>query len=411
MKSVKEITRDPSGVRVHPARVAIVTHYMPPHIGGIELVAESLFGAYKSLGFEVRWIASRAPRDAASVEGSRIRVACWNWLENNMGVPWPVWGPQGFRQLSRLVEWADVIHVHDCLYLGSALAVLLARRKNKKTLLSQHIGFISYRSSLLNIIERFAYKTVGRSVAGSASRLVYSTRAAEEFMEGLLKGRPVYSQAIPNGIDTDRFRPPAPEERASSRKELGLGDSERVVLFVGRLVEKKGVDIFLRVCRLMPSVKFLLVGDGPLAEDISRSRENLVWRPSVPPESMDKVYKSADMLLLPSHGEGLPLSVQEAMSCGLPVVVSRGESFARALEREAACICVERDAPAIKETLTRLFDDLELREGTSARARGLALREWSLAAMARRYCDAVRALAEEAGLPAAQAEDAEKEAR
>jgi glycosyltransferase involved in cell wall biosynthesis len=142
---------------------------MPPHVGGIELVAESLFNAYRGSGLEVRWIASRVPKEAEASEGSRIRVRCWNGLERLFSVPLPVWGWGGVRQLSRLVEWADVIHVHDCLYLGSALSVLFARRSGKKVVLSQHIGMVSYDSALLNGTARLAYGTLGRAVLERAS--------------------------------------------------------------------------------------------------------------------------------------------------------------------------------------------------------------------------------------------------
>ncbi|HVF90647.1 MAG TPA: glycosyltransferase family 4 protein [Blastocatellia bacterium] len=401
MEQVKDIetlkgrvtARDPAPRSERAARVLIVSHYMPPHIGGIELVAESLFKAYGDFGFEVRWIASRAPRDADPVEGSRVRVACWNGLEERLGVPWPLWGWRGCRELSRLVEWADVIHVHDCLYLGSALALVFARRRHKKVLLSQHIGFVTYRSKVLNWLERLAYGIIGRRVLAGVSYLIYSTRAAEEFVVKLLAKRPENAEAIPNGIDTDRFRPPSEEERSVARGEMGLADSDSVVIFVGRLVEKKGVHILLEVCRLMPSVKFLVIGDGPLASELPLDSANLIWKPFFPPESMDRAYKAADLFLLPSHGEGFPLSVQEAMSAGLPVIVSRSEGFAEMLGREGACIPVERAAPAIKDVVSRLLDDPELGRDQAIRGRALVLREWSLPAMARRYAEKVLTLA------------------
>ncbi|HKG23512.1 MAG TPA: glycosyltransferase family 4 protein [Blastocatellia bacterium] len=387
------VARAPAPRLERATRVLIVSHYMPPHIGGIELVAESLFKSYIASGFEVRWIASRAPGDAEPVEGPRIRVACWNWLEERLGVPWPVWGWRGYRELARLVEWADVIHVHDCLYLGSVFALAFARRKQKKVLLSQHIGFVTYRSKLLNYFERLAYRIIGKRVLARVSYLIYSTQAAEEFVVKLLAKRPVNAEAIPNGIDTDRFRPPSREERSAARRELGLAESDPVVIFVGRLVEKKGADIFLEVCRLLPSVKFLLIGDGPLASHVAFDSANLIRIPFLNPESIDKAYKAADIFLLPSHGEGFPLSVQEAMSVGLPVIVSRSEGFTQMLVGEGACIPVERVAPAIKEVVSRLLDDPELGRGPATRARALVLREWSLYVMARRYESRVRALA------------------
>src|SRR6185436_4637143 len=120
-------------------RVGIVTHYMPPHTGGIELIADKLFSAYGRAGFDVRWVSSLEPRDGFKADPGRIRVACWNGFERYLGVPWPVWGVTGVKQLGRLVAWADILHVHDCLYMASALTAVLAKRARKPMIVSQHV--------------------------------------------------------------------------------------------------------------------------------------------------------------------------------------------------------------------------------------------------------------------------------
>src|SRR5437016_2915538 len=102
-------------------RVGIVSSFMPPHLGGLEVAAKAIFDTYVKARFEVRWVASRVPEEAMPYEDGRIRVGCWNGLERWLGVPWPIWGPAGVREVTRLVRWADVLHVHDCLYMGSAL--------------------------------------------------------------------------------------------------------------------------------------------------------------------------------------------------------------------------------------------------------------------------------------------------
>ena len=89
---------------------------MPPHLGGLEVLAENLFRAYKEAGCEVRWVASREPVTAPEFDDGRIRVARYNWSERRLGVPWPVWGPQGWRHISQVIHWANIIHIHDCLY-------------------------------------------------------------------------------------------------------------------------------------------------------------------------------------------------------------------------------------------------------------------------------------------------------
>jgi glycosyltransferase involved in cell wall biosynthesis len=372
---------------------------MPPHLGGIELVAESLFAAYRAAGLDARWVAARVPASAAASEEGRIRVACWNGLERKLGVPWPVWGPGGVRALSKLVEWADVLHVHDCLYMGSALAVLIARHAGRPVLLSQHIGFVRYPHAILNGIEWLANYTLGRGVLSHASHIVFCTPAAEEFVSRLLLGRLEAVTTIPNGIDTRRFRPPSDAERQAARRELRLPEGRRIILFVGRLVDKKGVDLVVEVSRQMPSHHFLIVGDGPLKSLIEDGANNLTWLSLVEPEHMEAVYRAADVFLLPSHGEGFPLSVQEAMASCVPAVVAKGEPFTAMLESEGACLAAERDAGRLREAVSELLSKPALAESIAARARRMVERDWSLEAMSARYLELISVLAEQSRAP------------
>lgn len=367
-------------------RIGIVTHYMPPHIGGIELVADSLFRAYLAAGFEARWVAAREPTHAAAREDGRVRVGCWNGLERKLGVPWPIPGVEGMRELKRLVRWADLLHVHDCLYAASGAATLLARRARKPVMLSQHIGFVKYPFAFLNGVEHLANRTLGRAVLRGATHVVFCTKTAEQFAWPFLKGRTGKTSFIPNGIDTDLFKPPTPQERRCARKNLKLPESTRVALFVGRLVEKKGVDVLAELIRRTPSHLFLIVGDGPLRAKIpAAGSENVQWLPAVAPEAMAGIYQAADVFLLPSHGEGLPLSVQEAMAAGLPVIVSRDEPFTTMLEDENACLATERTPAAFQDSIEMLARDPELSARLAARSRELAVQEWSLDVMTARY--------------------------
>lgn len=354
------------------------------------MMAEALFRSYATAGCEVRWVASRVPATVGSHEGGRIRVGCWNGLERRLGVPWPLWGSTGVREVARLVQWADVLHVHDCPYMGSALAVLFARRARKPVLLSQHVGFVWHPSALLNGLQRLTYQTLGRAVLRRVSHLALCTPASAEFVTALLGGRPEAASTIPYGIDTERFRPPTLAERARARMDLGLPESRRVVLFVGRLVEKKGAALFLEVCRQMPSYHFLMVGDGPLRPE---GPANLMWLRFVQPERMSSVYHAADAFLLPSHSEGFPLAVHEAMATGVPVIVPKGDAYLELLEREGACLTSERTATALGEALGQLWETPGLTAEVAARSRVLVVREWSLEAMEERYLALIRDLA------------------
>jgi D-inositol-3-phosphate glycosyltransferase len=372
-------------VRTQPLsglRIGLVTHYMPPHIGGIERLGETLFQAYTAAGADVRWVASRAPRTTPCRDGGRIRVACWNGLESRLGVPWPVWGPAGVVEVGRLAQWADVLHVHDCLYIGSAAATITATRLQKPVVLSQHVGLVQYSARTLTMIQRLAYRTLGLAVLRRATRVVCCTPAATSFVTRLCHGA-IQLESIPNGVDTGRFHPSSSVERRVARQRFGLPESDPVVLFVGRLVEKKGTGLFLEVARCHPRVQFLMIGDGPLKAPVSQT--NLRWLPRVPPADMVDAYHAADVLLLPSEGEGFPFAVIEAMAAGVPVICSANEEYCQLLGGKEAAFAVERTPGALADALVRALDDSERTGAVARRARDMAVQEFGLEVMAARY--------------------------
>ena len=364
-------------------KIGLVTHYMPPHHGGIERVAETLFSGYARADMDVRWVASRAPATEPIRQDQRVRVACCNVLESVLGVPVPLWGRQGWRELSALVGWADALHVHDCLYPGSAVAVMLARRAGKPVLLSQHVGFVRYRSPVLNWTQHAAYATLGRAVLRHVSWLVLATPTAVNHVAALLGQYARHASTIPNGIDISRFRPATSSERRLARQRLGLPPQGPVVLVVGRLVEKKGIRLVAAMSRQLPGIHFLIVGDGPLRHVLRQRPANVTWVPAIVTERMSECYFAADCLLLPSHGEGLPLVVQEAMACGLPVVISQDEPFAVDLGRLNVCALAPRTVSAMAEQVVEVLTDSGSRLGLRARAHVDS--EWSAAAMVGRY--------------------------
>ena len=286
-----------------------MTHYTPPHTGGIERVAASLVRGLRARGHELQWIASAQPERPGARDGV-TRVASWNVLERRFSMPYPLWSPRAFAALAALVRWADVVHAHDCLYQGSVAAALLARRAGKPFVITQHVGYVPF-GAVVDVAERIAYRTVGRFVLRRADAAVVVSRHVREHFPGIA------FDYIPNGIDTHRFRDASRAERRG-----------KTMLFVGRLVPKKGLLELLDAHERLAAdgVELLVVGDGPLRGHVE-GRRGVRHIASVVADAMPAVYASADVFVLPSRGEGLPLSVQEAMASGLPVVVSTDEAY------------------------------------------------------------------------------------
>jgi glycosyltransferase involved in cell wall biosynthesis len=94
-----------------------------------------------------------------------------------------------------------------------------------------------------------------------------------------------------------------------------------VYLFVGRFVEKKGLAVLRRIATALPDSLFVMLGQGPV-DPGAWGLDNVRVVGAVDQQTLARYYQSADLLVLPSVGEGLPLVVQEAMSAGLPAAVS-----------------------------------------------------------------------------------------
>lgn len=296
-------------------RIVEITHYMPPHMGGIERVAAALTDGLRARGHEVSWLgfADGAPPS----DPSRVAVPAWNLLERRIGLPYPIWTPRALRTLVAHVQRAEVVHVHDCLYMGSAMAALSCARAGRPLLVTQHVGYVPFGAAL-DRVQGLAYRTLGRAVLSAADARVSCSSHVVDWLRSAGIDAPF--AIIPNAVGTERFAVRA--DRSALRRARGIGDGARVVLFVGRLVDKKGIR---RVLAARGAFETWVVGDGVRRDEVERA--GVRFDAQIPAEQMGEVYAAADLLVLPSHGEGLPLTVQEALLSGLPVVVSDDPSF------------------------------------------------------------------------------------
>lgn len=324
-----------------------------------------------------------------------MRVPCFNAVEDRLGVPIPIWGPSAIVELRRAIAWADVVHVVEALYIPSAMAMAVARRLKKPVVLCQNVGFIRYRQRVLEWIESVAYATLGRAVLLGASHLVLATPSADRFVRELLGDRVRNASTFPIGIDTEAFRPASPSQRADARRSLHLKEGRPVVLFAGRLVEKKGVSIVLGAAAHVPEASFVIAGDGPLRGLLKAASPNVRWLGYVDTARMIELYHAAEVVLLPSQGEGLPLLVQEAMACGRPAVISADEIYAAELLRERVCFGAARDA----ESMARAVRMALSAPDQSERVRAHAVTHWSLEAMTQRYLAIFDSLLKGSGPP------------
>jgi glycosyltransferase involved in cell wall biosynthesis len=144
----------------------------------------------------------------------------------------------------------------------------------------------------------------------------------------------------PNGIDTERFRPAGPVERATLKRTLGWPETERVILFVGFFSRDKRPDLLFRAWKRLDAggirTRLVFVGatrsgyyeiDGSIAGRIASEAaalgraDDVIWVD--PTTEVERYFRAADVFVLPSVREAHPLALLEAMACGLPCAAAR----------------------------------------------------------------------------------------
>ena len=344
--------------------ICIVTDAYLPSIGGVENHVLYLSAELKRLGHDVIVVTHRAPPAQSKVVRQvespvpvhRLAGGLLVFREHDIAIdPRMVASFKGLLDRSRF----DIVHGQS---EGSYLvyeALAAARRRGIATVLTRH-------SVLRNkpAIARPFLISLTKLLVRRADGLIAVSRSCADESAGF----PGNIRVIPNGVDTDEFRP-MPAERQGLRAECGFSDGDIVLGYVGRLHTTKGIplllDTFERLHRDNPRLRLLFAGPGPLRGAVEeRARASSGAITLLEPQPFDKVaplLNALDFYAFPSRGEGFGISLLEAMACGLPsVAFGRWGVKELVIDGETGLLA---DGPAdFSEKLRRLASDRALRE-------------------------------------------------
>ena len=187
---------------------------------------------------------------------------------------------------------------------------------------------------------------------------------------------------IYNGVDVQKFKPN--KDRAGLRRELGLEEKQKIILFVGRLYQRKGLDTLFqsisKVVQNFKDAKFVISGEGfrQNKEKLLKLAEKLKIENSVlfvgyfPDEKLPDLYAASDIFVLPALYENFPFAILEAQATGLPVISTKVGGIPELVTNNKNGLLVE---PANSEQLTEgimiLLENPEFAEELGKRARQL----------------------------------------
>ncbi len=291
----------------------------------------------------------------------------------------PIAAWRGFRALYTLIraEKPDLVHAH--MPISGFLARLAARLAGVKVVAYTCHGFLfnqagpPWRRGIGLVMEWI----------GGRCTDIYMTVSANEAEDARRLGIARNATAIGNGRDPAIFRPD-PATRARLRREMAVADGRVVIIVVSRLVRHKGYPELLDAMRLLPEQAELWVVGERLGSDHGEDMGPYFERSALGDrlrllgyrDDVGALMAAADIFTLPSHFEGLPMSVIEAMLSGLPTVCTDiPGTREQVLPGETGFLVPVNHAQDLAAALARLVADAALRArmGEAGRQRALAL--------------------------------------
>jgi glycosyltransferase involved in cell wall biosynthesis len=345
-------------------RICIVTDAYLPSIGGVENHVLYLSAELKRLGHDVVVVTHKPPpvkkqvvRQVESpVPVHRLAGGLLLFRDHDIAID-----PRMVAAFKTLLDRSrfDIVHGQS---EGSYLvyeALAAARQRGIATVLTRHSLLRNKPAGARSFLSLVMSRLIRR-----ADGLISVSRSCAEESAGF----PGPVRVIPNGVDTTEFRP-MPDERRRLRAELGFGDGDIVLGYIGRLHTTKGIplllDVFERLREEDARLKLVLAGPGPLRGAVEeRARASSGAITLLEPQPFDKVaplLNALDVYAFPSKGEGFGISLLEAMACGLPSVAF-GRWGVRELVIDEETGLLANTPAEFAEKLRRLTRDSRLRE-------------------------------------------------
>ena len=357
-----------------PIRVLHVGKFYPPVLGGMERILQLLCENERP-GVDSRVLVANQERVTVREELSGVPVTRLASLGQigSVGIcpALPLW----LRRLE-----GDIVVVHEP-NPAALVSVVLARPRGR-VLVWFHSEVVRPRWKY-----RLLYRPFLRAVLQRAVRIIVSSpelaRHAVELQDFRDK-----CVVVPFGVDTQRLR--ATDEVRARAAELRAVHQAPLVLFVGRLVPYKGVDVLLQAVSGLDATT-LLVGDGPLrtmletqALELGLSRVRFLGE--VSETELSALYHAADLFVLPSvtRAEAFGVVQLEAMACGVPVVSTNLPSGVPWVNEhdKTGLVVPPSDVDGLRQALHALLTDRQRREAMGRYARARVGREFTLTRMA-----------------------------
>jgi len=364
-------------------KVALCSDYFYPKIGGITTHIEGLARSLEERGHDVIIITRKAKFDDKDHGLNVIRIESLFKSSRTLDIP-------NTLEMEKIIksETPDVIHSHHAFSPISLFSLSIGKKLGIKTVLTNHSIQFLYDFDVLWKPSSILLFPI-RQLINNADHIIAVSQAAARFMS-YFTSKDI--EVIPNGINVNEF--------ALVTKEF----DGKSILFVGRLVYRKGLHKLLRIMEYVAhenrEAHLTIVGSGYLSLLIKvmirtlNLNKNVTVKKKLLKSELIKLYQGANVFVMPSiYGESFGIVLLEAMACGVPVLASPvGGIPSIIIDGKTGFLLKNRKPSDIAESILNIISNFELFKKVSVECCRYASEYFSLRNARKRYKEMLDAL-------------------
>jgi len=361
-------------------KVLEINKFFPPHIGGIEKVVKDI-ADFLGKVIDLRVLVCSDKHSQPHIRGNVYKVVVaptlFVWMSMPVSLMFPLY-------LRRMVSDVDIVHFHLPFPLGVVSYILFCRKSGHRLVVSWYSDIVRQKV-FLAVYGWFLKLFLKRAdaVIVPAPGVVKSSAFLPKFRSKC--------EVIPIGIDIKRFE--LSDGDVAEVDKIRMLWGKKIVLFVGRLVYYKGVDVLIESMKNVGAV-LLIVGNGPLEGKYREMIKELGLEgkvsilTDVDDTKLPYYYHACDVFVLPSveKSEAYGIVQLEAMACRKPVVSTSLPTGVTFVNRDGVTgfVVPVRDPEKLAEAINTLMENPDLRKKYGENARRLVEKEFTLEVMNKR---------------------------
>lgn len=282
----------------------------------------------------------------------------------------------------------DIIHGFSGGSVTS-LGLTLARIKRKPYVFTYNTRWNKYTHYILEgkVVKPKVFEKVAQIYCNACDHIIAPSVSVKKELLSFGVKKPI--TVIPNGVDTNKFKP---SKDNFLRKKLHLKANDKIVLYVGRLAKEKSVDFLIKSFSKLanPNYFLVIVGGGSEKDNLQKlakklNIENRVYfLGHVNYDDIPKIYRGAEVFTFFSQSETQGMVILEAMSSGLPVLALNDKVFSEFIENGKDAILIGKNEKLFIENLKNLLENPNLRKKLALNARKKA-QKFSIDEMTKKF--------------------------